>query len=94
MQLQSRHRSLGRSLPARGSQRLWSTAHRRPLQSHIASWQQRSRLRCRAAGDLESGASSEDRKLKTTLADLDAILGIQEEEPAAAAQVRTRAAVA
>jgi hypothetical protein len=92
MQLQSRHPSLGRALPARGCQRLWSTAHRRPLQSHIACWQQRSRLRCRAAG--ESEASSEDRKIKSTLADLDAILGIQEEEPAAAAQVRPRAGVA
>jgi hypothetical protein len=96
MQLHSRHRSLGRAqpaLPERGCQRLWSTAHRRPLQSHISCWQQRSRLRCRAAGEVESQERAEDRKIKTTLADLDAILGIQEEEPAAAAQVRPRAAV-
>jgi hypothetical protein len=91
MMLQSRHSALGRpqrSLSA-GCQRLWSAAHRRPLlQSHIACWQQRSRLQ---ATGTESGQSVEDRKIKTTMADLDAILGIKEEDTSAAANVRPAA---
>jgi hypothetical protein len=57
------------------------------LQSHIACWQQRNQLRCKAQTTDESEVNVEDKKIKSTLADLDAILGIQEEEPPAAASV-------
>ncbi len=90
MHLQARH--LGRPPASRcqGHRRLWSPSQPRPLhllQSHIACWQQRNQLRCKAQTTDESEVSVEDKKIKSTLADLDAILGIQEEEAPAAAPV-------